>query len=68
MKLNKLIASLQKLADDGHGDLPVYATHGASGACDPVGNPFIRKTDGEELGELCEEEVGTPYVDIYIGN
>tara|TARA_R110002126_G_C10490983_1_gene504908 strand:+ start:148084 stop:148290 length:207 start_codon:yes stop_codon:yes gene_type:complete len=68
MTLNELITELQNLALEGNGDLSVYATHGASGACDEVGNPFVRQTTGEELGELCDEEVGTPYVDIYIGN
>lgn len=66
--LTELISALQKLAAEGHGDLPVYATHGASGASDPVGSPDIQKTTGAELGELCELDVGTPYVDIYIGN
>tara|TARA_S200002703_G_C3678082_1_gene208251 strand:+ start:54 stop:260 length:207 start_codon:yes stop_codon:yes gene_type:complete len=68
MTLNELIAGLQKLASQGHGDLPVYATHGASGACDPASHPNVRTVNGTELGELCEEEIGTPYVDIYIGN
>jgi len=68
MKLKELIKNLQKLIDKGYGDLPVYATHGASGACDPVSYPYLRKTDGEELGELCEEEIGTPYIDISIGD
>lgn len=68
MKLKELVKNLQKLIDSGYEDLPVYATHSASGACDPVGYPYLRETDGDELGELCDEEIGTLYIDISIGN
>ncbi len=68
MTLNEFIKELQALAKQGHGDLPMYATHGASGASDPISNPFVREVSGDECGELCEFEIGTKYIDVYIGN
>jgi len=68
MILNELIKHLQTLVDKGHGELEVYVTHGASGACDPVGYPFVKQVDNYELGEVAELEAGTEYIDIYIGH
>lgn len=68
MTLNEFIKHLQELANDGHGNLPMYATHGASGASDPISYPFVREVNGDECGELCDFPVGTKYVDVYIGN
>lgn len=33
MTLDKFIAQLQKIADEGHGDKQVFYRHGASGDC-----------------------------------
>lgn len=66
MKLNELINKLRKLQDEGKGDLKVFARHGASGSCDPIGSPHVTNhvDDLGPFGLLENEE----YVSIYIGN
>lgn len=69
MTLNDFIKQLQTLASLGYGELPMYATHGASGATDRMGSPYVRQTNGsEDSGDLIDFPVGTKYVDVYIGN
>lgn len=69
MTLNEFIKRLQALADRGYGDLPMYATHGASGATDRIGNPRVTEVfDTVETGDLIDLPVGTRYIDVYIGN
>jgi hypothetical protein len=68
MSLSEFIEKLKKLESQGYGDYTMYATHGASGVSDPIGNPYIREVTGNEIGELSDLIVGTPYVNVYIGN
>ena len=68
MTLNQLIEKLEKLVDDGHGDLQIMTTNGASGCCDPLSSPYLRYSSPDDIGELCEWDEGTPYIDIYNGN
>lgn len=65
MTLDQLILNLQKLQAAGHGGKDVYATHGASGDVNPVGN--ARVTD--RVGECGPFDLREPvYINIYIGN
>lgn len=66
MKLNELIKQLRKLQDEGKGDLQVYARHGSSGSCDPLGSSYVTKLV-DELGpfDLKKDE---EYVSVYVGH
>jgi len=68
MTLNDFIKRLQELANLGYGELPMYATHGASGATDRMGNPRVTEVFGTTTGDLIDFPVGTRYIDVYIGN
>ena len=65
MTVAELIEQLQKLPMD----LEVITVHGSSGDSNPVGSPHVRTIHGGECcGPLCDMEVGTKYVELYIGN
>ena len=72
MELLSFIHCLIKLMevdedDNNNFNIPVFATHGASGAMDPVGHPFIREATEEDV-DLLGIKVGDEYISIYIGN
>lgn len=56
MKLSQLIKALQVLEDQGHGELPVFYRHSASGDCAELNSP--RVTDHiEDTGPFDLDEV-----------
>lgn len=64
MKLNEFIKKLQKLEDEGHGNLEVFYRHGSSGDCGPLGSPRHTK-DVDDCGPFdLEDEY---YISIYAG-
>ena len=67
MTLNEFITNLQALSDAGHGNAQVFARHGASGDCNPVGYPFATDKIDEEMGPFDLNE-GETYISIYVGN
>jgi hypothetical protein len=62
MRLSEFIKRLQELEEQGHGELPVYAVHGASGVISPMSLPSLETGDPEYMNEEIE------YIDVYIGN
>jgi len=67
MELDKVIKNLRELQDEGHGSLPVFAIHGASGNANEVSYGFLRKYDGHGYVAL-DLKTGEQYIEIYIGN
>jgi len=66
MKLNELIKQLRKLQDEGKGDLQVYARHGSTGSCYPLGTPHVTN-HVDELGPF-DLKKGKEYVSVYVGH
>ena len=66
MKLNEFVAGLQKLIDQGHGDLQVFYRHGASGDCGELSNAYVAD-EVEDTGPFDLED-GEKYISIYAGN
>lgn len=66
MKLNDLMDKLRKLQDEGKGNLQVFARHGASGACYPLGSLHIT-SEVDDLGPF-DLAKGEEYVSVYVGN
>lgn len=64
--LSALIAGLQKLEAEGHGDKQVFYRHGASGDCGLLGSAFVTD-EVDECGPF-DLEAGQQYVAIYVGN
>lgn len=60
--VNKLYAQLQKLIEEGHGDLEVFAANGGSGEYDQTGGAHLATGDPNYDGEEIE------FVALYIGN
>lgn len=71
MTLNDLIESLQKLAAEGHGVLPVAYRHGASGDSGDVGGAHVTNRQ-DECGPFDLDapgwSEGDSYVSLYVGN
>lgn len=66
MTVNEMITALQRLQHEGHGNLPVFYRHGASGDCGPLGSAHVTcETDQSGPFDL---PFGQPYVSIYAGN
>lgn len=66
MRLRHFVDNLQKLVDQGYGDLEVYYRHGASGDCGQLSS--ARVTDHvDDCGPYDMEEV-KDYISIYAGN
>jgi len=66
-----VLKSFLKLAEEGHGDLPVLYRHGASGDCGEIGTPHV--TDHQNECGPFFEDMGYPadtksYVSLYVGN
>lgn len=67
MRLVDFVNNLQKLVDQGHGDLQVYYRHGASSDCGELSCPTVT----DEVDDYCgpfDLEAGEQYVSIYAGN
>ena len=66
MQLKDFVKNLQKLVDQGHGELEVYYSHGSSGDCGELSSAHItdRVTD---CGPFDLEE-GEKYISVYAGN
>ncbi len=46
-----------------------FTTHGASGDCNELSSGSLDEIDGNEtMGPVIDLEVGTPYINFYIGN
>lgn len=67
MKLNDFIAQLQNLQAQGHGDLPVYYRHGASGDCGELSSARVTDEIDDESGPF-DIDTGDKYVSIYAGS
>lgn len=68
MSLDELIKHLSELSMAGKGHLEVFACHGASGAVDPVGHPYLGKIVGNEDCGPFDMEIGEEFIEIYTGN
>lgn len=68
MKLSDFIRGLQVLEANGHGNLEMFAVHGASGDVNPMGSAWIAAITGDEEYGPFDLDVGTKYVSVYIGN
>lgn len=66
MKLSAFILQLQKLEQEGHGDLDVFYRHGASGDCGELGSMHVTSRV-DDCGPFDLED-GQNYVSIYAGN
>lgn len=64
MTLDQFIQKLQKLSEAGHGALPVYARHGASGDCSRMGTPHVT----DRIDDQGPFDVQGEYVSIYVGH
>lgn len=63
MTLNKLIEKLQKLAEEGHGELAVFCVSSSSGAAYELQSTHIDSVTGrEEAGPFLE--VGAKFINI----
>lgn len=65
MKLIDLLSSLQALVDAGHGQLPVYYRHGASGDCGELSSPHVEQ-HVDECGPFDLD--GSSYISVYAGD
>jgi len=65
MKLSEFIKGLQKLEQEGHGELEVMYRHGASGDCGELSSAYVTD-EVDDCGpfDLADES----YVSIYAGN
>lgn len=66
MKLNELIKQLRKLQDEGKGDLQVYACHGSSGSCYPLGLSYVTNLV-DQLGPF-DIKKDEEYISVYVGH
>ncbi len=66
MKLDEFISELQKLQGEGHGSLPVFYRHGASGDCDELSHAHV-SNEIEETGPFDLPSEGF-YVSVYAGH
>ena len=64
--LSELIETLQKLEDEGHGDLNIYAVSGSSGVAYELSNAFIRGP--EHVGDAGPFDEDGDWIEIYAGN
>ena len=62
MTLTQFIKYLKELEDEGHGDLEVYATHGASGETEPLASPHLERGDPDYVEE------DKDFIDVYLGH
>ena len=65
--LNNLIANLQKLQAEGHGDKQVFYCHGASGDCGKLGSAHVTDEVNDECGPFDLDD-GEQYVSVYAGS
>lgn len=66
MTLDKFIASLVKLQQDGHGDCQVFYRHGSSGDCGELSSSQVTSRV-DECGPFDLED-DEKYISIYAGN
>jgi len=66
MNVKEIITNLQKLVEQGHGDLELYAIHGASGVSYTVDiYDSVSVKEGNVDGALDEEDDGFKYIPVY---
>jgi hypothetical protein len=65
MNLDTFIAELQKLQAEGHGQLPVFYRHGASGDCGELSSAHVTN-EIEDTGPFDLPYPGN-YVSVYAG-
>ena len=69
MTVNEAYEALGKLIDQGHGFLELIETSSQGDTSSVDIYPRTREVDGsEEMGELCDWDVGIKYVPIHTGN
>ena len=68
MTVSEFIKQLQKLEADGHGELELVASHGASGAFDSVGYPSLKYATENDNAMGLDMDAGKPYISVYVGN
>lgn len=66
MTLQEFTTQLIRLCQEGHGDLPVYYHHGASGDCVELSHAYVTN-EIEATGPFDLDE-GDSYISIYGGN
>jgi hypothetical protein len=65
MKLTEVIFNLQKLVDEGHGDLEVYYRHSGSGDCGPLESGRVTNSVND-CGPFDLED-GENYISVSVG-
>ncbi len=66
MTLNEFISNLITLQAQGHGELPVYSSHGCSGVIEALSYAHVEEVEDEDYGPY-GLEIGKKYISIYTG-
>ena len=68
MTVKEGLANLQKLVDEGHGDVVLMCSDGQGNTEDgAISNTVSEVTGDEQGGEILDMKVGTKYVSLYFG-